>query len=71
MSRLSEIKTNNKNNNYKKIKQGGEWGWRWEKACNAGGILLFEANTIRMFVINCQNSQTTQMHEWADLVEII
>ena len=56
---------------WKKIKQGGERGWRWEKACNAGGFLLFEANTVRMFVINCQNSQITQMHEWADLVEII
>ena len=42
-----------------------------EKACKAGGILLFEANTIQTFVINCQNSLLTQMHERADLVEII
>ena len=61
----------NRKTQSKRNEQGGDRGWRWEKACNAGGILLFEANTVRMFVINCQNSQITQMHEWADLVEII
>ena len=61
----------NRETQSKRNEQGGDRGWRWEKACKAGGILLFEANTIQTFVINCQNSLLTQMHERADLVEII
>ena len=41
---------------YLKIK-GGEWGWRWEKACNAGGILV--RSKYKTLMIKCQNSLGT------------
>ena len=38
--------------------EGGEWGRRGEKACNAGVNILFEANT-KTLMIHCQNSFET------------
>ena len=42
----------------RKNTEGGEWGRRWEKACNAGVNILFEANT-KTLMINRQNSFET------------
>ena len=47
----------------KELQRGGDWGWGWEKACTAGGILLSEARTKRMFLIHCQNSLVTKDRE--------
>ena len=55
---LTDIRNESKNTEDKKIKQGGEWGWWGEKACNAGVNILFEANT-KTLMINCQNSLVT------------
>ena len=55
---------------YLKIK-GGEWGWRWEKACNAGGILLFEANTIQTFVSYCCHTTNFCVVLWIHTIQYI